>query len=83
MIGRPGKWPGQVPLVGAHELAGDDTHARLELDHLVEEQERVAVREDLLDLSPAERWRERHPLGLIRAAVSSSRTRSRARARWT
>jgi len=36
-------------LVGRDLLYAHDTHARLELDDLVDEQERVAVREDLLD----------------------------------
>src|SRR5215210_840795 len=76
--GAAGKVARQVPLVGPDALTGDHTHARLEHGHLVEEQEGVAVREDLLDLPPAERQRERHP-----REVSSSPTRSRARARCT
>src|SRR5919197_978997 len=41
--------PRQVPLVVADELAGHRSHARLELDYLVEQQEGVAVREDFFD----------------------------------
>ena len=37
MIGRPGKWPGEEPLVAGHRLARDDALAGLELEHLVEE----------------------------------------------
>ena len=41
-IGR-GKVPLEEPLTVADELAGDRAYARLELEHLVDEEERVAV----------------------------------------
>ena len=37
------------------ELARDDAHVRLELDHLVEQEERIAVRQDRLDRRLVER----------------------------
>jgi hypothetical protein len=43
---------GEVPLVGPHALARDDSRAGLELDDLVDQEEGVAVREDFLDLCP-------------------------------
>ena len=55
MIGRPGKWPGEVPLVRAHGLARDHALAGLELEHLVEEEKRLAVGDDRLDHLAAER----------------------------
>ena len=77
ITGRSGKVPGKPPVVGAHEPRRDDLAARLELDHLVEEQERVAVRQDRLDLLLAERRRGDH------AADSVSRSsRIAARPRW-
>ena len=39
----------QVPLVLPHALAGDDALPGLELEHLVDEEERLAVRQDRLD----------------------------------
>ena len=51
--------------------------ARLELDHLVEQQERVAVRQDPLDLVPPERCLGDHP-----ADPASSSSRIAARPRW-
>ena len=59
----PGKVSGAVVVGDA--LARDDAVARLELEHLVEEQERVAVREDRLD-------RRRGPNGAARRAASSA-----------
>ena len=66
-----GKVPGAILL--GHGLARDDARARLELDDLVEQQERIAVRKDLLDL----RLAERH----VHATCSSSRARRLLRAR--
>src|ERR671911_390950 len=66
-----GKVPGAVFL--GDDLARDDARAGLELEHLVEQQERVAVREDLLDLRLAE--------GRVHATPSSSRSRRLFRAR--
>ena len=63
----PGEVPGEVPLVLAHELARHDPDAWLELDHLVEQQERVAVREDLFDLPPPERRCVAHRARLTRS----------------
>jgi hypothetical protein len=40
---------GQVPLVGPHRLARDHALAGLELEHLVDQQERLPVRQDRLD----------------------------------
>ena len=48
MIGLPGKWPGAVLL--GDRLRATTREPGLELEHLVEQQERVAVREDRLDL---------------------------------
>ena len=45
--------PAQVPLVLAHVLARRRSLAGGQLEHLVDEQERLAVRENLLDLRAA------------------------------
>ena len=50
MIGLPGKWPAQSSSVTS--FRADDALARDELDHLVDEEERRAVRDDRLDLRP-------------------------------
>ena len=66
----------QEPLVLPHELACDDARTGLEHRDLVQEEERIAVRQDLFDLLP--------PQGDGHAGVySSSSVRRRARARWT
>src|SRR5881396_602281 len=44
----------QVPLVRPHRLPRDHALARLELDDLVDQEKRLAVREDRLDLRTAE-----------------------------
>jgi BirA family transcriptional regulator, biotin operon repressor / biotin---[acetyl-CoA-carboxylase] ligase len=44
------KVTGQVPLVRAHALSRDYALAGLEVDNLVEQEERVAVRQDRLDI---------------------------------
>jgi hypothetical protein len=41
--------PGEPPVVGAHVLLRDRADAGLELDDAVEEKERLAMRDDLLD----------------------------------
>ena len=56
----------------ADPLAGEHPHAGLELEHLVEEEERVAVRDDRLDLVAAER-------SLHAEACRRSRSELRAR----
>ena len=56
----PGKVACQIPLVRANGLPRDDALAGLELDHLVDQEERVAVREDLFDLRFVERGLGRH-----------------------
>src|SRR5262245_16748373 len=66
--------PGEEPLVAAHLLAGDDPGSRLELQHFVDEQERVAVRDDLFDHLAAERRGRGHAF--------ASRSRSELRPRW-
>ena len=43
------------PVLGRHPADRDDTSARLQLRDLVHEQERIAMREDLLDHLPPER----------------------------
>jgi biotin-[acetyl-CoA-carboxylase] ligase BirA-like protein len=43
------KVPCEVPLIRTHALACDDVGAGLELDDLVEEQERISVRQNRLD----------------------------------
>lgn len=50
-----GKVALEVPLVGANALARDDARARLELEHLVDEEKRITMRQDRLDLCPPER----------------------------
>jgi len=40
---------GEVPLVGTYPLTRDDADARLQLDDLVDEEERLSVRKDRLD----------------------------------
>ncbi len=60
MIGRPGKCPGKNHSSPRDELAGDDAHTRLELEHLVEEEEGIAVRDDRLDHVATERRLRRH-----------------------
>src|SRR5262249_48827763 len=42
-------------ILGSDLASGDDAPARLELEHLVDQEKRLAVREDLLDLGPPER----------------------------
>ena len=71
-----GEVPGEPPVVVAHEPRRDDLAAGLQLDHLVEEQERVAVRQDRLDLLLAERRRGDHV-----AAPASRASRIAARPR--
>ena len=73
MIGPAGEMPREEPLVAADRLARDDALARLELEHLVEEEKRVAVRDDLLDHLAAERRRGCQP--------PTSRSRKRLRPR--
>jgi hypothetical protein len=46
----------------AHTQAGEDTRARLQLQHLVEEEKGRPVREDRLDLLPRERSDDLAPL---------------------
>ena len=65
-------------LVG-HRLTGDDALARHQLEHLVDEQERSAVRDDRLDLGLAERDLR---LGRVDVRHAESRSRSRSRPRW-
>ena len=60
ITGRSGKWPGNHQSSARTSLVRDDLPAGLELDHLVEQQERVAVRQDRLDLVLAERDRGDH-----------------------
>ena len=42
------------PVVGTNIPPGDDATTRLELDHFIEKKEGFPVREDRLDLVPAE-----------------------------
>ena len=58
MIGLPGKWPAQSSSVTS--LRGDDAHARLQLEHLVEQEERIAVRQDLPRSPPCRAGRAVH-----------------------
>ena len=44
----------QIPLVGPYGLARDHPLTGLQLEHLVDQEERFAVRKDLLDLGPAQ-----------------------------
>ena len=50
-----GKMPREVPLVLAHGLARDGSDAQLQLDDLVDEEERLTMGQDRLDLCPPER----------------------------
>jgi biotin-[acetyl-CoA-carboxylase] ligase BirA-like protein len=54
--------PWKEPLVGTHRLPRDDVRSGLELEHLVEEEERLPVGDDRLDLGAAEgrRWHRIH-----------------------
>ena len=45
---------GEVPLVGPDGLPRENAFARLELEHLVDQQERLPVRQDRLDLLAAQ-----------------------------
>jgi BirA family biotin operon repressor/biotin-[acetyl-CoA-carboxylase] ligase len=47
--------PREIPLVLAHGLACDGTDAQLQLDDLVDEEERLTMGQDRLDLCPPER----------------------------
>ena len=51
----PGEVPAHVPLVLRHAVLGDGAHAGLELEHPVEEEERIAMRKDRLDHVASER----------------------------
>ena len=66
----------EPPVVGADLAPADDALAGLELDDLVDEQERRAVRDELHDHVPAERGPRR-----AHATLSSSRSRIRLRPR--
>ena len=55
-----GEVAGEPPVVGPHLARRDDAWPGLELDHLVDEQERLPVRQDRLDLVPAERCDRDH-----------------------
>ena len=50
-----GKMPLEEPLVFADELAGDRAHTGIELEHLVDEEKRVAMGDDRLDDVASER----------------------------
>ena len=54
MTGPLGEVAREPPVVCAHLASRDDPAARLELGHLVEEEERVPVRQDRLDHVPPE-----------------------------
>jgi len=58
--------PAQEPLVSAHAESRAHASAGLEFDDLVDEQERIAVRDDLLDLLAPE-WRCEHGHGAYRS----------------
>ena len=61
-----GKVAAEPPVVGVHRSARDDAPARLELRHLVDEEERVAMREDRLDrLLPERGGRRLHEPSLL------------------
>ena len=47
--------PCEIPLVSAHRLARDGTGTQLQLDDLVDEEERLTMGQDRLDLCPPER----------------------------
>src|SRR5262249_2647264 len=65
----------EIPLVLAHALARDSADARRELEHLVDQEEGLTVREDLLDLRASEWEGDGH-------ATSSSSPRSFFLPRW-
>src|SRR6185295_13509397 len=60
-----GKVAREIPLVLANTLAGNRSRAGLELHHLVQQEEGISVRDDLLDLRAAQ--------SCLHACVSSSR----------
>ena len=57
MIGLPGKWPCRYHWSAGTVFSADHPLARLELEDLVHQEERRAVRDDLLDHVLAERRR--------------------------
>src|SRR3989442_1048257 len=65
----------EVPLVLAHGLPRNGSVTRSKLEYLVDQEEGLAVREDLLDRLAAERRRDSH-------ATSRSLPRNRLRPRW-
>ena len=67
-----GEVAGEPPAVLGHAIARDDARAGLELDDLVEEQERRAVREDRLDHLPPERGGGDHAAVSAAAEVASA-----------
>ena len=81
MIGLPGKVAGAV--VVGDRLARDHALARHELEHLVDEQERIAVRKDRLDLRAcrATRHAESRSRRLLAAAVRVALRRADRQAR--
>ena len=82
MIGRPGKCPRRYQASGGHVVAAGGVHARLELDDLVHQQERVAVGNDRLDRRPVERQRARLGHAETTSSAGSIARRMRARPRW-
>src|SRR3990170_3405978 len=71
--------PGEPRVLGPHLATRDDPVARLELEHLVEEEERLTVRDDLLDLRPPERRADHGHATAESSRSSSPRRPARAR----
>src|SRR5262249_39820935 len=74
--GSPREVATEVPLVLPHPLESDDALTGLELEHLVDQQERLAVRQNRLDGGAVEGEGDRP------ATARFSRVRTPARARW-
>ena len=74
------KVAGEPPVVGADLAAADDALSRLQLEDLVDEQERRPVRDQLLDHVPPER-RDGNAHATSRSP-SRSRIRFRPRCAW-
>jgi hypothetical protein len=50
----------EIPLVGAHRLPRDRSLTGPKLEHLVDEEKRLSMREDLFDRFSAEGQGDRH-----------------------
>jgi len=77
-----GKVATQVPGLGIDVVAAHGMLAGHQLDNLVDQQERLPVRNDRLDAVPTERQGERLAHADAASSASTSERRMRARPRW-